>query len=146
VSRRSAGKAHLYRLNRDHLAAPWIEGLSALRGQLFERLRAEIAGWSVKPVAAAVFGSVARGEAGPTSDLDLFLVRPRGADDDIWDTQVSALASAATRWTGNNVRPLEFDEDALDAGALEEPVLQDVLRQGIEIAGSLRGLRRRAIA
>src|ERR1700689_3700105 len=39
LMRRTAGSAHLYQLNRNHLAAPWIEGLASLREQLIERLR-----------------------------------------------------------------------------------------------------------
>ncbi|HWH46063.1 MAG TPA: nucleotidyltransferase domain-containing protein [Thermoleophilaceae bacterium] len=141
---RPAGRAHLYRFNREHVAAPWIEGLAGVRQQLLERLRSEIEGWAVQPVAAAVFGSVARGEAGPESDLDVFLVRPASADEDTgWDEQVAALAAAVTRWTGNDARPLEFREDELAAGAGDEPVLRDVLEHGIEIGGSLRALRRR---
>src|SRR5579859_3021128 len=39
VSRRAVGGAHLYKLNREHLAAPFIEGLAGLRELLIARLR-----------------------------------------------------------------------------------------------------------
>lgn len=138
----TAGRAKLYRLNRDHVAAPWIEGLAGLRQQLFDRIRDAIEEWTIPPVAAAVFGSVARGEAGPQSDLDLFLVRPSAADSDAWDEQVSALTSAITRWTGNDTRELEFAEDELDSAAGQEQVIKDVLDHGIEVGGAIKALRK----
>lgn len=142
VDSRQAGRATLHRLNRDHVASSWIEGLTGLRAQLLERLRSEIGSWAVQPVAAAVFGSVARGEAGPASDLDIVLVRPSSADDDAWDAQVRALAEKATRWTGNDARPLEVDEADLGTDAMDESVIKDILDHGIEVGGSLRMLRR----
>ena len=42
VLRRLVGNANLYRLNRDHVAAPWIEGLASLPEQVLERLRTVI--------------------------------------------------------------------------------------------------------
>ena len=140
VLSRRAGRATLYSFNREHLAAPSIEDLMGLRAKLFERLRAAIAQWRIQPVAAAVFGSVARGEAGPESDLDIFLLRPAGTDDDEWATQVAALAEAATRWTGNDTRPFEVDEETL-SDLTDESVIRDIRDHGIEIGGSLRALR-----
>ena len=84
VLQRRAGRANLYRFNHEHVAAPWIEGLAGLRQQLFDRMREQIKAWPIPPLAAAVFGSVARGEAGPESDLDIFLLRPATADGDSW--------------------------------------------------------------
>lgn len=138
-----AGRAKLYSLNRDHLATPWIEGLAGLRQQFFDRVRKNISEWSLQPTAAAIFGSVARGDAGPESDIDLFLVRPSSADPDAWDEQVSVLTAAMTRWTGNDARELEFGEDELDSALGQEPVIKDVLDHGIEVGGSLRVVRKR---
>lgn len=139
-----AGRAKLYRLNRDHVAAPWIQGLTGLRQQLMDRIRNQISSWTIQPRAAAVFGSVARGEAGPESDLDLFLLRPSLTDMEVWDEQVGALTDAITRWSGNICRELEFDENDLGLDVDLEPVIRDILDQGIEVAGSLATLRRLA--
>lgn len=143
VQSRKVGAATLYRFNTEHVAAAWIEGLLGLREQTAERLRAQIKGWTVRPVVAAMFGSAARGEARSSSDLDLFLVRPSGADEEIWDAQLDALVEAATRWTGNDARPLVLDEDDLQDALRDEPVIQDILDEGVELTpSSLRTLRR----
>jgi len=139
VSRERAGPAYLYRLNRDHLAAPWIEGLAALRLQLIDRLRHSIGSWEIQPVASVLFGSAARGEAGRASDLDLLMIRPRGidADDETWRKQLIALQEAVSGWTGNDARVLEYGEEELE---LDEPVLETAAAEGVELHGSLRGL------
>lgn len=74
--------ANLYRLNREHVAAPGIEALASMRDCLLTRLRDELAGCRVPPEAAWLFGSTARGESGSDSDIDLLLVRPSLAGDD----------------------------------------------------------------
>src|SRR6266516_2594502 len=62
VTRERAGRAFLYRLNRDHLAARWIEGLASLRLELIERLRETVTAWQVPADAVVLFGSAARNE------------------------------------------------------------------------------------
>lgn len=144
VLERRAGNALLYRLNRGHLAAEHIEALATLRLQLFHRLREMIAEWKIQPTVAAVFGSVARGEATKESDLDIFLLRPSACDEDdpIWHDQTSALQEAATIWTGNDARTLEYGESDLPRLRREEPVLAEIASEGIVLAGHLHDLRR----
>jgi UTP:GlnB (protein PII) uridylyltransferase len=141
VSSRRAGQAKLYQLNRRHLAAPYIEGLAGLRRELVDRLRETVDGWNVKPAAVLLFGSAARGTAGPSSDIDLLVVRSQSRDpeDPAWRAQLEQLQSDATSWTGNDARVLELGEDELDP---REQVIRDALTDGIEIAGSRRRLRR----
>jgi hypothetical protein len=142
VLRRPAGSAHLYRLNREHIATPWIEGLASLPEQIVARLRNAIGAWVQPPALAMLFGSVASGQATSDSDLDLLIVRPAGCDPDAttWQEQIAGLAVQATAWTGNDARIVEYGEDEL-AQASTESLLRDVLREGIELHGSRRILR-----
>jgi predicted nucleotidyltransferase len=143
VSRRAVGGAHLYRLNREHLAASFIEGLAGLRELLIARLRERIAGWEERPRFALLFGSVARGDADAASDIDLLIVRPRDVDPDgaAWRSQLLELERDATLWTGNDARVVEYGEDELVSGA-PEPFLGDALADGVELFGSRRALGR----
>ncbi len=142
VLRRPAGRAYLYRLNRDHIAAPWIEGLASLPEQIFARLRSLIGTWTRPPALAMLFGSVATGQATADSDLDLLIVRPRRCDPDsaIWQEQIGNLVERATALTGNDARIVEYGEDEL-AQAQAEPLFGDVFRDGIELYGSRSILR-----
>lgn len=135
VRTENAGNAIVYRFNSDHLAAEHIVGLSGLMGTFLARVEHRLATWEVPPVYAAVFGSAARGTMTAESDVDLLLVRPDGGDGDRWDEQVALLVADVSRWTGNDTRPLEFTAAELVDRAGDEPVLRDVLDEGLTVAG-----------
>lgn len=141
------GNAFTYRLNRDHLAAEHIIGLARIWETLLKRIEDRLASWHTPPVYAAVFGSAARGSMRPDSDIDLLLVRPDDTDEDAWQTQVVDLIIDATRWTGNDTRPLEFTATDVAVRGPREPVLRDVLDEGVTVAGSrawlMKQLRKR---
>lgn len=141
VHRRRAGSAYLYRLNRDHLAAPHIIALAEQRRTLLARLAESVAGWTIAPVYGAMFGSGTRDDHTTASDLDLFLVRPDDADQDVWDEQTAALSHQATLWTGNDARILEFSESEARARANSEPVLASIADEGSAFAGETSWLR-----
>jgi predicted nucleotidyltransferase len=140
IGRRGVGRSYLYRLNREHVAAPWIEGLATLRPQLIDRLRAEVQAWTEQPTVAFVFGSFARGEATVESDLDVLVVRPARltAESTAWDRQIAELQHRGTQWTGNDTRVLQFGEEELSG----EPVLERVLEEGVELYGTRGTLRK----
>jgi hypothetical protein len=142
VSRRQAGQAKLYSLNRDHLAAPYVEGLSTLRTELVDRLKGRVAEWELAPAVMFLFGSVARGEAGTRSDLDLFVVRPLFAvgGRPEWQAQIAALETEATAWTGNEARVIDYGRKDLADPAVRQ-VAREVLTDGVAIAGTRERLR-----
>jgi predicted nucleotidyltransferase len=142
VSRR-AGQANLYRLNRAHLAAPYVEGLAGLRAQLVDRLRSTTADWSVAPRSVLLFGSVARAEAGPSSDLDLLVIRRSQVeeDDDRWRKQLALLEDIATALTGNEAQVIEYGEGELEHHGVRG-VVEEALKEGIELYGSRLSVRR----
>lgn len=128
-----------YTLNREHLGAGAIIELANQADTLRDRIAEQVSSWQHQPVFAAIFGSWARGEASAESDIDLFLVRPREVRDG-WDDQVGALERSVGNWTGNDARALVMDEDQLQV-AEDEPVLADILREGVAVHGSLQWLR-----
>jgi hypothetical protein len=143
VLRRAAGGAHLYRLNREHIAAGWIEALASLPEQLITRLRSIVAAWEEPASFAFLFGSVATRQASSDSDLDILIVRRLDCDADspVWRSQLIALQQATTALTGNDARVLEVGEQEAGEGVAES-VLRDVLHDGIPLHGSRSGLSR----
>lgn len=136
------GNAFVYRLNRDHLAAEHIIRLAQIQSTFLHRIEERLNSWEIPPVYGAMFGSAARGSMTVESDVDLLLIRPDDADNDLWETQVSDLVADMTRWVGNDTRPLEFSAADVTARGSDEPVLRDVLQDGLTVAGSRAWLAR----
>lgn len=139
VLRQEAGRARVYELNRDHLAAKPISDLANLRSLLFAGLRQSLLFWLIPPVHVSVFGSTARGEGDLDSDVDIFLVRPREVeeDDEEWRAQVDAFADAVFKMTGNHAGIAEVDEKELGRLRRDQPAILESLRSdGVDIVGT----------
>lgn len=136
VARLESGRAFLYTLNRDHLLAPVVEKMIEARPELVQRLRDRIGAWRLPAVHASLFGSAARGDGDAGSDIDLFLVRPAGAGEDLWAEQVDGLAESVRAWTGNSAGIVEISEDEL-SGLLKHPppVFEELRRDAIDLTG-----------
>lgn len=131
-----AGKATLYRLNREHLASQYVIGMAHIWYELVRRLRVAFQDWDPAPAAAYLFGSVARRDSTAQSDVDIFMVRPLGVDDDpAWADQRDRLALQVTNWTGNDIRILEYEEREAVALVAREAVLAAVRDEGIHLPG-----------
>jgi len=138
VLRSEAGRARLYSLNWEHLAAEPIADLANLRMLLFGRLREAFEYWQPPPVHVSVFGSAARGDGDLDSDIDLFLVRPVLVDeeDEPWRGQVEALADAVFRWTGNHAGIAQVGEWDVERLQRDQPAIAGSLwADAVDIAG-----------
>jgi predicted nucleotidyltransferase len=138
VQREEAGRAFLFTLNRDHLAAPAVELLADLRSELLRRIREAIGGWTVQPEHLSLFGSAARGEGDTESDIDLFVVRGKAIErqDGLWREQLDLLARRIEGWTGNPTRIVEVEHAELALLRKERPPIVDELRaDAITLAG-----------
>jgi DNA-binding transcriptional ArsR family regulator len=158
------GRNQVHELNREHLAAPIADALAGLRSELWARLRALLAGWDPAPLYACVFGSAARGDGGPDSDIDAFVVHPpfpgevaipgRILDtvaaalphintltpatperEEQWETQVEQLHDRVFRWTGNALQVL--DVSAFQWWSDSEPELfAEIAETAVTLAGA----------
>jgi len=138
VDREEAGRAFLFTLNREHLAAPAVDLLAHMRSELFDRLYREVDSWGITPVHVSLFGSMARGEGDTRSDVDLFLVRPEGVEreDPRWREQLDMLARKVQRWTGNPAGIVELGKEEVPRLRKQEPpILAELRADAITIAG-----------
>lgn len=133
-----APPALLYLANLEHLAMPALRTLLQLEGELRERTTEHVGEWRLPPVSLVVYGSVARGQATASSDLDLLVVRPDGTEPDeaAWQHQLAELTNRAQQWTGRRVSMVEMSRrEAAQGLADREPFLVEADRDGWLIAG-----------
>ncbi len=138
VDRQEAGRALLYTLNRDHLAAPAVQLLAGIRAELRLRVVHELESWTVAPLHVSMFGSAARGDGDTNSDIDLFIVRPASvtAEDTQWRAQFDELATDIRRWTGNHAGIAEVGESELhELQRAQRPILRELRNDAITLLG-----------
>lgn len=145
VHSEQVGRAFIYRLNRDHVAAPHVVALAEAGQTVLQRMRELLASWATPPDYAALFGSAATGKMTTSSDLDVLIVRPTTVDamgEAAWHDQLDDFALSCTRWTGNDTRVLELSAAEIRDGAATDRVLRAIARDGIHLAGPTEYLSR----
>jgi predicted nucleotidyltransferase len=125
-------------LNRDHLAAPAIEMLASLYGELTRRIRAAVDAWSGTAALVGLFGSAARRDGDARSDIDLLLVSDSG-DLDVFVDELSGLIRS---WTGNRAQVIGLTTgDLRRLRRAKEPIVANWERDLLVISGDRRALR-----
>ena len=126
-----------YVLNRDHIAAPAVEMLASLHGELTSRIRAAVDDWPTRPELVGIFGSVARRDGDARSDIDVLVV----SNDTDLDDRVDDLAERIRRWTGNRAQVIgRTPKEIARLRRAEEPILAEWTRDLVVIAGERAAL------
>lgn len=128
----------LYWLNREHVAAPYIEGMTRVRQQILERITTEVNEWVISPLQVSVFGSFARGTADANSDIDVLVIHAetQGFDEDAWSEQLSRLKDRVLNWTGNGAQVIDLTEGDLHRlASARDPLIESLLADGISLVG-----------
>ncbi|MCX7521377.1 nucleotidyltransferase domain-containing protein [Microbacterium sp. STN6] len=115
ASVRSVGSANVYEANRDHVMWGPIEQILALSAVTEQRV-AEILRDIVNDYAAgtALYGSFARGEAGPHSDIDILIVWNDDVPEERQADILDAAAERVRRLTGNRAQLFALTRAELD--------------------------------
>lgn len=144
VVRTEAGASAQYVLNREHVAAPLVEGLAELRATFLERLTAAVEGLRPPPLSAYLYGSAARGDGDSASDIDIALVvSDEMKDTDAWDAATAELRRRVHAMTGNDVSLIEYRLPEL-FDKHDDWAVRTLAAEGIRLAGaSVDDLRRR---
>lgn len=120
-----------YVLNREHLAAPSVLSLASLHGELLARMRAHTEDWGDRIELVGLFGSAARRDGGPHSDIDLLVVAG-GEVEDLTDSLIERVQT----WTGNDVQLLVLTPTGLgDLRRSGEPLMAELERDLVVING-----------
>ena len=138
VERREVPPSSLFRLIPEHVASRSLLELVNVRRGLFGELGILSESLNPKPTSVIVFGSVARGDSGDGSDLDLIVVRPSDLpNDDRWIDELEKFRISAQRASGNSVELLEVGSTEIGNRLTAlDGVWCDVRREGIVVFGS----------
>jgi predicted nucleotidyltransferase len=134
VRRQLAGRAHLWRLTTEHILSERLIKLFADEAGVLGQLRSELgAALHDLPVSeASVFGSIARADEGPSSDIDLFLrVATAREKERVADEIALRTTTFAVRF-GNPVSSLVLDDSQVRQPA-NPRLLQEIRRDGIPV-------------
>lgn len=136
VTSRSAGSARLYALNRAHVLWDPIERILAAPVRV-EQLAAESVTAHVGDRATvATFGSFARGDSGPDSDIDLLIVWDDAVSVEDRDSALDALNRDLAQATGNRVEVIAIEDDDLRRMAsARDPLLESWAREARTLTG-----------
>lgn len=111
VTQTAAGRSILNLLNRDHALASAVIEVVAVGNDMPARIAEVVKTHATGVSMALLFGSVARGEAGPGSDIDLLLIWPTGTEEPVRWSAAADVAVGVTRLTGNPCTPLVYTDE-----------------------------------
>ena len=128
VETRTIGRAGIHTINESHVSiAPLralVDPMTALKVSINEVVGSQVE-------AVLIFGSIARGEATPNSDIDLAVIAAAG-----WDGRTNLEDIVRARF-GNDCDVLVFTPaEFAELAAAGEPVVSDILRDGVALVGS----------
>jgi predicted nucleotidyltransferase len=133
VETQTIGRAGVHTINEEHAAVAHLRVLADPIGMLRAAI-SEAVGSDVESV--IVFGSIARGEATRGSDIDVAVIASPG-----WDGR-SDLEDAVRSRVGNGCDVVVFTASQFQQLARSgEPVVSDILRDGLVLIGSMPGTR-----
>lgn len=141
IHRQRGGRDHLFTLNRDHFLL--VEGILPLlqsERRMIEHLETELRRLlKGRVIAAILFGSVARQEEGPRSDVDICLVTGDKSSRVIVQDMLHEHAPRFFRTIGAKLSPIFFTESEFRRKR-ETSLVKTIVSDGICIVGKIPGV------
>lgn len=112
--RRDVAKAHLYSLNEEHMLVGELSKLFDLERSALEKVAQHIKeelGEDLDSI--IVFGSVARGEERPNSDIDMVLTLKDGSRT-VVESKIGSVSNASVAASGSPISPVLITETELE--------------------------------
>lgn len=132
-----APHATMYSANRSHILWPAVEIAMDARQELNRRIAAFAEADGPEGVTVAIYGSVARGDATKTSDIDLLAIFTDAVTLDDRDEFVTGLRDNVQLWTGNDAQVYDVTESALNRQRVgRDPIVDSWVADGVIIFGN----------
>ncbi len=128
ITTEAVGRAGVHRINEGHAAIAPLRSLASPIEMLTRVVEETVRGVE----AVIVFGSVARGDAHADSDVDLVVIAPEA-----WDGRAELQQQVHDR-LGNDCDVLHLTGDHFKLAPEDrEPVVSEILRDGIALVGTM---------
>ena len=137
VQRQPAGRALLVSLVEDSPVVEALRAVDDVRGRTLTRWRERARELRPRPETLVVYGSWARGEARPGSDVDVLVVLPAeltDAAEDSYREQIAAWCAYAGRVAGLPVAPLIVATS--EVGEVSAELTAQIARDAVLIVGA----------
>jgi len=142
VTRTVGGRDHLVALNPRHRLAPALSALFAAEAEQFLAVRQRLTAVATagperrRIVSLALFGSVARGDDGPTSDVDVVVIARDAAGRDGVADRLRAARDNLVETVGADVRVVAYTlSEARARWRRRVPLFVEIVRDGIPLVG-----------
>lgn len=123
VQSRYLGQSRVYQLNRDHALWAGLDMLLNSASRVEAKITELCESFAPRTTTIAIFGSFARGDAGPQSDIDIVLVSKDEADTDQRFDLTDALSAQLSTMTGNTVDIIDIVDADLEGLVLSDDAL-----------------------
>ena len=138
VERREVPPSSQFRLLPDHVVSRALLDIARSSDTVLAEIGRLAGALPRPPDRVVVFGSLARGEAGRDSDIDVVVVRPDtiGEDDDLWAESIETWRRDIARLAGNPVEVLEVSAaEAAQKTTNRTELWADIRRDGRVVYG-----------
>ena len=132
VSSRTEGRAHLWSLQLGNALVRQILGFAKVQDEQAGQVVVDALG--SEPISVTLFGSVARGESGPDSDVDILVIAKDHEQGQNFRRRAYKASSALRQEVGREVEITVIESDAL-----QEPSLNGFLGQVLSDGRTLHG-------
>ncbi len=132
VSSRADGRSHLWSLCWENALVKQLVDLARVHDEHAGQILADALG--SEPLSVTLFGSIARGESGPHSDVDILVIAKDHAQGQNFRRRAYRASSARRQEVGREVEITIIESDAL-----QEPSIQGFLGQVLSDGRTLHG-------
>lgn len=132
VSSRVEGKSHLWSLHWEDALVKQLVALARVQDEQAGQVVADALG--SEPLSVTLFGSVARGDHGPHSDVDILVIAKDHAQGQDFRRRAYKARAALRQEVGREVEVTVIERDALQEASISG-FLGEVLREGRTLQG-----------